>query len=97
MDIINIFRKVRDSYSMLHYSNTGKTKKYIKYNKNNVINLSDSEDSSISSSDEDKNNYFLDQEYEPDEKPIDITAEHSFKEAIESSVIRGLPFSSQKK
>ena len=64
MDIINIFRKVRGSYSMLQYVNTGKTKKYVKYNKNNVISFSDSENSSYSNSDECQNGYFLEHNQE---------------------------------
>ena len=94
IDIINIFRKLRDSYTMLKHINTGKNKKYIKYNKNNVINFSGSEESSYSSSDESKNNYFLD--HEKEDVP-ENAGDLNFKEAIEASIIRGLPFSPQRK
>lgn len=82
---------------MLQYVNTGKTKKYVKYNKNNVISFSDSENSSYSSSDECQNGYFLEHNQEQIAKSIDVTNDQSFKEAIETSIIRGLPFSREKK
>lgn len=98
MDIVNIFRKVRDSYSMLRYINKGNSKKYIKYNKNNVIYLSDSADSSCSSSDESQNNYFHESAIDIGEPSFkDVGNEESFKVAIENSIIRGLPLSQNKK